>query len=187
MAGELFVLDPLRLLHAAEAGDGKILIAAHLLDAALHGVAALLVDAAADQVQQLFLLAVHVLGQQQTAPRDGGQQHLRHQRAHLPQQGLPAGEIGRLRKACEKAEALYLAYAADHRLDRGAVELVQAGGKLLHIRIARGAAAQNGGDQRVHGRGLPPQLREKIDAHAGGLEFIGSQMAQKYARHQLRP
>ena len=79
IAAELFVVDGLTLGDIPEAGDGVVLIAAHLLQAALHGVAALFIHPAADKVEKLFLLAVHILGQEQAAARDRRKEHLRHE------------------------------------------------------------------------------------------------------------
>ena len=80
---------------------------------------------------------------------------------------------------------MYLADTAHNRLDRGAVKLVHAAGKLLHIAVLRRTAPENKGDERVHGGGLALKLGEQSDAHAGGLEFVGAQMAEKNTGHDF--
>ena len=185
MPGQLLVVDVLGLALAAEAADGEVLIAAHLLYAARESVAALVVHAAADDVKELFTLTVHILRQQQAAARRGVEQQLCHERAGVAQQRLAPGQIVRLREAAVKADALYFAYAPHDRLHRRAVKLIHPARQLLHISVARSAAAQHKGYDRVHRRGLAPQLREQRDAHAGGLEFVGTQMTQKHAGHKL--
>ena len=119
--GQLFVVDVLGLLLAAQAADGEILKAAHLLNAAGEGIAALIVDAAADALQQLLLLTVHILGQQQAAPGIGRKQHIRHQAHGTGQQLLAPGQIGLLREAAVKADTLDFAHPAHHRLNGRAV------------------------------------------------------------------
>ena len=119
--GQLFIIDVLGLLLAAQAADGEVLKAAHLLNAAGQGIAALVVDAAANPLQQLLLLAVHILGQQQAAPGLGGEQHVCHQAHGAGQQLLAPGQIGLLREAAVKADTLDFAHPAHHRLNGRAV------------------------------------------------------------------
>ena len=185
MTGQLFIVDGLAARLVAEAGDGVVLAAAHLLETALDGVAALVVDAAADDVEQLFLLAVHILGQQQAAARVGGEQHLRQQLAHGREQLLPSGQAGALGEAREEADAVDLPDAPDDGLDGRAVELVQARGELFEIAVAGGAAPQDRGDQGVHRGGLASELGQQRDRQAGGLELVAAQMAEIHAGHEL--
>ena len=185
MLGKLFVIDIFALILAAEAADGEVLVAAHLLNTALDGVAALVVYLTADQLNELFLLAVHILRQQQTAAGGGGEQNLPHERHSVTEQRRTAGQILRLREACVQADALDLADTAHNRLDRGAVKLVHAAGKLLHIAVLGRAAPEHKGNERIHGGGLALKLREQSDAHTGGLEFIGAQMTEKNTGHDF--
>ena len=186
MLRQLLIANVFHFLHAAEAAGGEVLEAAHLLDAAHHGVAALLVDAGAQRVEHFFPLAVHVFGQQQSAAGGGVEQQLAQQLAGGTQHVLLPGQEGALRDAGVKADALDLADAAHDRLDRRAVQLVEARGDGVHVLIAGAAAAQHIGQQRVHRRGLPRQLGQQVHAQAGGFEFVGTQGVQPYARHQFR-
>ena len=185
--GQLLVVDVLGLLLAAQAADGEVLKAAHLLDAAGEGIAAFVVDAAADALQQLLLLAVHILGQQQAAPGLGREQHVRHQAHGAGQQRFSPGQIGLLREAAVKADAMDLAHPAHHRLNGRAVKLVHPAAQGFHIAVAGGAPAEHIGEQGVHGSALPPQLGQQGKTHACGLEFVAAQMAEKYAGQKLCP
>ena len=187
LAGELFVVDVLALALAAQAAHGEILIAAHFLHAAHERVAALFVDPAADGLQHLFLLTVHILRQQQAAPGGGGEQQTAQQLADLVQNALAAGEKVPLRDAGIEAHTLDIADTAHNRLHRGAVELVHPGGEGLHIRVTGGAPAQNVGNQRVHGRGFPRQLGQQAQAQAGGLEFLRVQGVQPHTGENFGP
>ena len=183
---QLLIADRLRALLVAETVDGVVFAAAHLLDAARDRPADLVVDSGADGLQQLVALAVHILRQQQAAARVGRAQQLAQQLAGAAQRVGAGGKELLLRDAGKEAQALDLAEAAHDRLDRGAVQLVQAAGDRLHVAVGGGAAAQHLRQQRVHRRGLAPQLRQQADAQARGLEFVGADVGQPHAAHELR-
>ena len=180
MPAELFVVDPAAALLIAVAAHRKVLAAAHLLDAARHGIAALVVHPRRDQVQHLVPLALHIRRQQQAAPRHGGQQHLQRQAQRLLPHALVPGQEVVLREACVEAAALNLTDPPDHRLDRRAVKLLHPRAQRRHVGIRGGAAPQHKGDQRVHRGRLAVELGQHVHAEAGGFEFLLPQVGQPH-------
>ena len=81
-AGELHIAHRGGVFLRAHVVAAVVLIAAHLLDEAVQGVRALVVDAGADVVDELVFLTVHIVAQQQPAAHGRGEQHFAQKLGH---------------------------------------------------------------------------------------------------------
>ena len=133
MPAELLIVDRAAALLIAVTADREILAAAHFLNAAKNGIAALVVHAGRDQIQKLFPFAVDIRRQQQTAPRDGGEQQVERQLQRVLQHAFAPGEKVILRKTGVKTAALNLTDPAYDGLDDGSVEFFHPGTQRLHV------------------------------------------------------
>ena len=185
MVEQLVVVDPGGGLLVAKAQHAVRLSGAHLLHQPHVGPVLLVVADGPDGVDEVLLLAVHILRQEMAVAGDGIQKQLAQQVGHRLQQLLPRRGEGIVNDGGHEAHTLALALLADGVVDLGAVEGVQRGGQALHIRTAHGAPPQHGGQQRVGGGVLPAQRRHQVGAEHAGLEFTGRQIRQKDVLHDL--
>ena len=172
MLGQILVADGIHRLLRAETHGGVVFETAHLLHAPGEGIAALVVDAAADDVLHLFLFAVHHVGKEQSAPGLGTQEHLSHEVRDQGEDILALRQIPGVGEAGIQSRALDLAYAAHHGHDLRSVQFLQPHGDGFHIRALSRAPPQHVGDQRVLRRVLRTQLGQQGDAEAVGLEPV---------------
>ena len=179
------VAQPSRRLLVAQTQDAVRLAGAHLLHEPDLRPVPLVVAQRADGVDEVGLFAVHILRQKAAVPGHRLQQHLAHQLRHRLQQLFAVGCEGVVDEVCGKADALALPLLADDAVHRSAVQRIHGGGQALHIRVAHGAAAQHGGQQRIGGRGGAIQSGDEIQRQAAGFEFAGGQIGQEYIRHDL--
>ena len=173
-------------LLVAKAGHAVRLAGAHLLEETAVGVGALVVQNAADGVDEVGFFALEVLLQEEPVPGDGPADELSQQGGGGLQQAFAAGGEAVVDEAGHKAHALGLAFFADGVVDPGAIELVQAGGKGPHVRAGGGAPAEDGGEQRVGGGGLPPQGDHELGGEKVCLEFLRREMREEHAAGELR-
>ena len=169
---QILVPDDIHRLLGAETHGGVVLKTAHLLHAAGEGVAALVVDAAADDVLHLFLFAFHHVRQEQSAPGLGTQEHLSHEVRDRGEDVLALRQIPGVGETGIQSRALDLAHAAHHGNDLRAVQILQPHGDGFHVRALSRAPAEHIGDQRVLRRVLRTQLGQQGDAEAVGLEPV---------------
>ena len=130
----------------AQAGDAVGFAGAHLLKKAAVGIRPLVVENAADGVDEVGLLVFKIILQEEAVPGNGGADQLSQEGGGGFQQPLAAGSEAVVNQAGDEAHALGLALLADGDVDAGAVELVQPGGERPHIGAGDRAPAENGGN-----------------------------------------
>ena len=122
---------------------------AHLLHQPDVRPVPLVVLQSADGIDQVGLLAVHILAEEPSPLGHRLQQQLAQQLCHRLQQLLAMGREGVVDESGRKAHALTLALLAHGIVDIGAIQRVQRRRQALHIRVPDGAPPHNGGQQRV--------------------------------------
>ena len=155
-------LQLFRSLLAAQAADAVGLSRAHLPQEAAVGIVPLVVDEAADGVDQVRLFTLKVGGHEPSPLRGGVADQLAQQVRHRLQQFFAAGGEAVVDKAGHKAHALILAFLADRVVDAGAIQPVQSGGQTPHVGIGHGATPQHSGQQGVSGGRLLPDGHGKL-------------------------
>ena len=166
-------------------GDGKIFIAAHQLNDALDGIGTLVVDPAAEPVQLLLLFVFHIGFPELPILHAGVQQDLTGQLQDVVKQAHIAGHKLPVHKVGYQTNALDLTDFPDSRGNPDTVQPVQLPGKLFHIRELTGSSAEHLRNQGVHGRGLPVQLGEQVDAQTAGFKFVRGDASQPHPGQDL--
>ena len=184
-ARQLGVVYGLGLVRVGHNARAQILVLAHQLYQPLQRVGHAVVFRGAYAVGQLGLLAVHIVGQQQSAARVRSREQFTQQLGRAVQLALAAGEVAPFGEGGVKAAGAHLAHAYSHRHGHGAVQQLQAAHYARHVRAFYRPAAQHAGYERVEVGVLPLKLVEQHHAHRGGLELVRAQRAQKHAGHDL--
>ena len=182
---QLMVIDPGRRLLVAQAQYAIGLTGTHFLHQPHVRPILLVVADGANGVDQVLLLALHILRQKTAVAGHGIQKQLTQQVSHRLQQLLPCRSKSVVDNRGYKAHTLALALLADRIIDLRAVQGIQRSGQTLHIRAAHGTAPQHRRQQRVGGGRLLLQRRHQMGAENTGLEFTGRQICQKHILHDL--
>ena len=182
---ELLGLQALGVLFPAQAADAVRLPGAHLLQQAGVGIVPLIVDQAADGVDEVCLFTFKIGGHKPAMVGHRLTDQLAHQLCHRLQKLLPAGDEAVVNKAGHKANALVLPFFPDRIVHPCAVEVIHPGGQGSQVGIGDGAPPQNRCQQRVGSHGLVPQRRHELGGEEARLEFSGGQVRQVYPLGQL--
>ena len=163
------------------------LLGTHLLDEAVGGVGALIVDLRADAVNEIGLLTVHIGPGEDTLLRIGLEQHLAQQTGGGLHDVLPLQGVGIVQEAGHKAHALGLTLLAHGGLDGATVQLVQSGGQRLHIGVYPGAPAQDVGDQGIQTGLVLRQGGHQSNGQVCTFELVGVDTAQPHTGKKFLP
>ena len=185
MGIQRLVVQPGRRLLVAQPQHAVRLAGAHLLHQPDVRPVPLVVLQSADGIDQVGLLAVHILAEEPSPLGHRLQQQLAQQLCHRLQQLLAMGREGVVDESGRKAHALALALLAHGIVDIGAIQRVQRSGQALHIRVPDGAPPHNGGQQRVGRCRLPAQRRDEIQRQTARLEMLCGQIRQEHVLHDL--
>ena len=166
------------VLGVAQTRHAVGLARAHRLQHLRHGVAALVVEARLDRVDEVLLLALNIAGAEAAVFQIRLVKRLRRQLEHRRKDGLAVGDKGVLDKIGVKADEARLALAAHERAERRAIEVIETVGDGGDVGVTRRAVQQDAGQQRVDGRRLAAVRLEQVDAEAAGFETVGADRAQ---------
>ena len=169
----------------AETGYAVALAAAHLLQQALVGVLALVVKRGADRVDQIILLALHVVRAEHAALPRRAEQHLAEQVGGGLEQLFAAGRELVVNEAGDEAEAVVFALLAHREAQPRAVQQVERAGQRAHVGMALRAAAQHGGQQRARRGAGRLHRRHELHGQQPRFELLRTDIVEVYAGRQL--
>ena len=170
---------------AAQTADAVRLPCAHFLQKPAVGIIPLVIDEAADGIQKIGLLRIKISRYKPSPLRYRIADQLTQQLRDRLQQMLSARGKAVVNQAGHKTHALIFAFFTHCIVDPGAVQPVQPGRKLPHVRSADRAPPQHSRQQRPGAGRLLLQRRDKLGREQTGLEFTRRQIRQIYTVGQL--
>ena len=182
---EFFRLELFCHAFTAQTRDRVRLPGAKFLYKAAVRIIPFIVDQAADGIQQIVFLTFKITGNEASPLCSRVADQLAQQGSHRLQQFFSTGSEAIVDQACNKANALILAFFAHSIVDTGAIESVQVGSHASHIREGNRAAAKNGAQQRIGRGSLFPQGNDKLGREQAGLKFAGPQIGEVHALCKL--
>ena len=151
-------------------GHAEGISVAHDFQQLLHSVGPLVVQLRFDGGDEVLLLAFHKAVQESPFFQRGVQQHLLEKFQHRLQHPVAGEGEAVIHKAAENAGGLVVTHPPHQGGEGCAVQFIQIFGDGPQVRAAPGAPQQNGGQQRIAGRLLPPHMPHQLEAEAALLE-----------------